>query len=198
MDTTVSFMKSVVVLVASPSPKSVNRKLANTLEKLAEGRLTFDYVDLFDLPYYDNDLWANPPAVVTDLKRRVEAADAALIVTPEYNRSFPGVLKNALDWASRPYAQSSWMDKPTAVIGATPGPIGTAAGQGHLRSVLPVYGMIVMGQPEVYFQMKPDLITDSLEITDETTFAFLNGWVEKFSAFIARHGEVKPEAIAAE
>ncbi|SEP99266.1 chromate reductase [Devosia sp. YR412] len=191
-------MKNVVVLVASPSPKSVNRKLANTLEKLSEGKLKFDYPDLFALPYYDDHLWANPPAVITDLKRRVEAADAALIVTPEYNRSFPGVLKNALDWASRPYAQSSWMDKPTALVGATPGATGTAAGQGHLRSVLPVYGMLVMGQPEVYFNMKPGLITDELEITDETTFAFLNGWVQKFSAFIERHGVDKAEAIAAE
>ena len=194
----VSFMKNVVVLVASPSPKSVNRKLANTLEKLAEGKLRFDYLDIFNLPYYDNDLWANPPAVITELKRRVEAADAALIVTPEYNRSVPGVLKNALDWASRPYAQSSWMDMPTALVGATPGATGTAAGQGHLRSILPVYGMLVMGQPEVYFNMKPGLITDDLEITDETTFAFLNGWVQKFTAFIERHGTDKAAAIAAE
>lgn len=191
-------MKNVVVLVASPSPKSVNRKLANTLEKLAEGKLRFDYLDIFNLPYYDNDLWANPPAVITELKRRVEAADAALIVTPEYNRSVPGVLKNALDWASRPYAQSSWMDMPTALVGATPGATGTAAGQGHLRSILPVYGMLVMGQPEVYFNMKPGLITDDLEITDETTFAFLNGWVQKFTAFIERHGTDKAAAIAAE
>jgi len=191
-------MKNIAVLVASLSANSVNRKFAHTLEKLAEGKLKFDYLDLAGLPYYNNDLWANPPAVVTDFKRRVEASDAALIVTPEYNRSFPGVLKNALDWASRPYAQSSWKDLPTALVGATPGTTGTAAGQGHLRSVLPVYGMLVMGQPEVYFNMKPGLITDDLEVTDDTTLAFLNGWVQSFSTFINRHGIEKATAIAAE
>ena len=191
-------MKNVAVLVASLSANSVNRKLAHTLEKLAEGKLKFDYLDLAGLPHYNNDLWTNPPTVVTDLKRRVEAADAALIVTPEYNRSFPGVLKNALDWASRPYAQSSWTDMPTAIVGATPGTTGTAAGQSQLRSVLPVYGMLVMGQPEVYFTMKPGLITDDLEVTDDTTLAFLNGWVQTFSAFIERHGVDKATAIAAE
>jgi chromate reductase, NAD(P)H dehydrogenase (quinone) len=191
-------MKNVAVLVASLSANSVNRKFARTLEKLAEGKLKFDYLDLGGLPHYNNDLWANPPAVVTELKRRVEAADAALIVTPEYNRSFPGMLKNALDWASRPYAQSSWKDMPTALVGATPGTTGTAAGQGHLRSVLPVYGMLVMGQPEVYFNMKPGLITDDLEVTDDTTLAFLNGWVQTFSTFIERHGVDKATAIAAE
>jgi chromate reductase len=191
-------MKNVAVLVASLSANSVNRKLAHTLEKLAEGKLKFDYLDLAGLPHYNNDLWTNPPTVVTDLKRRVEAADAALIVTPEYNRSFPGALKNALDWASRPYAQSSWTGMPPAIVGATPGTTGTAAGQGQLRSVLPVYGMLVMGQPEVYFNMKPGLITDDLEVTDDTTLAFLNGWVQTFSAFIERHGVDKATAIAAE
>lgn len=191
-------MKSVVVLVASLSPTSVNRKLARTLERLAEGKLNFDYLDLGSLPHYDNELWANPPAVVTDLKRRIEAADAALIVMPEFNRSFPGVLKNALDWASRPYGKSSWLDLPAAVVGATPGTTGTAAGQGHLRSILPVYGLLVMGQPEVYFHMKPGLITDDLEITDETTHAFLTGWVHKFTAFVERHARHKPVAMAAE
>lgn len=191
-------MKNVVVLVASLSANSVNRKLARTLEKLAEGKLKFDYLDLASLPFYNNDLWANPPAAVTELKSRIESADGVLIVTPEYNRSFPGVLKNALDWASRPYAQSSWIDLPTAVVGATPGTTGTAAGQGHLRSILPVYGLLQMGQPEVYFNMKPGLITDDLEITDETTFAFLTGWVQKFSDFIERHSAPVRQAIAAE
>jgi len=192
-------MKNVVVLVGSLSATSVNRKLARTLEKLAAGRLVFDFVDLGALPHYDNDLWANPPAAVLDLKARVEAADGVLIATPEYNRSFPGVLKNAMDWASRPYAQSSWMHLPAAVIGATPGATGTAAGQGHLRSILPVYGLLVMGQPEVYFNMKPGLITDELEITDDTTAGFLNGWVDTFVAFIERHGKpAKIEAVAAE
>ena len=191
-------MKNIAVMVGSQSSTSVNRKLARTLEKLAQGKLRFHYLDIASLPHYDNDLWSNPPQSVTTLKRTVEAADGVLIAMPEYNRSFPGVIKNALDWASRPYGQSSWMDKPVAVVGATPGATGTAAGQGHLRSVLPVYGFVVMGQPEVYFNMRPGLITDELEITDETTAAFLNGWVDRFSAWVERHGTVAETAIAAE
>ena len=191
-------MKNIAVMVGSQSPTSVNRKLARTLEKLAQGKLRFHYLDIASLPHYDNDLWSNPPQSVTTLKHTVEAADGVLIAMPEYNRSFPGVIKNALDWASRQYGQSSWMDKPVAVVGATPGATGTAAGQGHLRSVLPVYGFVVMGQPEVYFNMRPGLITDELEITDETTAAFLNGWVDRFSAWVERHGTVAETAIAAE
>jgi chromate reductase len=191
-------MKKIAVLVGSLSPNSLNRKLARTLEVLAAGKLNFNYPDIASLPHYDNELWLNPPQPVLDLKRTVEAADAVLIVMPEYNRSFPGVIKNALDWASRPYGSSSWTDKPVAVIGATPGTTGTAAGQGHLRSILPVYGFVVMGQPEVYFHMKPGIITDDLEITDETTQVFLNNWVEKYTAWIERHGHVHVPAIAAE
>jgi chromate reductase len=191
-------MKKIAVLVGSLSPNSLNRKLARTLEVLAAGKLNFNYPDIASLPHYDNELWLNPPQPVLDLKRTVEAADAVLIVMPEYNRSFPGVIKNALDWGSRPYGSSSWTDKPVAVIGATPGTTGTAAGQGHLRSILPVYGFVVMGQPEVYFHMKPGIITDDLEITDETTQVFLNNWVEKYTAWIERHGHVHVPAIAAE
>jgi chromate reductase len=191
-------MKKIAVLSGSLSPNSINRKLARTLEVLAAGKLNFNYIDIASLPHYDDELWLNPPQPVLDLKRAVEAADAVLIVMPEYNRSFPGIIKNALDWASRPYGSSSWTDKPVAVIGATPGTTGTAAGQGHLRYILPVYGFVVMGQPEVYFHMKPGIITDDLEITDETTQVFLNNWVERFTAWIERHGHVHVPAIAAE
>jgi chromate reductase len=191
-------MKNIAVAVGSLSPHSVNKKLVRTLEALAEGKLRFHYLDIAALPHYDNDLWANPPRAVVELKETIEAADGVLIATPEYNRSFPGVIKNALDWASRPYGQSSWMHKPAALTGASPGTIGTAAAQGQLRSILPLYGLILMGQPELYFYMKPGIITDELEITDETTQAFLKSWVEKFTAWVERHGEVHVPAIAAE
>lgn len=191
-------MKNIAVMVGSLSQHSINRKLAKTLETLAQGKLHFSYLDIAALPHYDNDLWSNPPRSVTELKHTVERADGILIATPEYNRSFPGVIKNALDWASRPYGQSSWMDKPAALIGASPGTIGTAAAQGQLRSILPLYGLILMGQPELYFHMKPGIISDELEITDETTQAFLTGWVEKFDAWVERHGEIQVPAIAAE
>jgi len=191
-------MKKIAVLNGSIAAVSVNRTLLQALEKLGAGRLAFDYVDIASLPHYDNDLWANPPAGVTKLKQQIEAADGVLIAMPEYNRSFPGVLKNALDWASRPYGQSSWADKPVATVGATPGATGTAAGQGHLRTILPVYGMLVMGQPEVYLNIKPSLIAEDFTITDESTRAFLGGFVDRFTRFVDLHGADQQTAIAAQ
>ncbi|UXN68861.1 NAD(P)H-dependent oxidoreductase [Devosia neptuniae] len=189
-------MKTVAVLVGSLSPNSINRQLTRTLEKLAGGKLKFSYADLGSLPHYDNELWSNPPAAVTQFKQLVESADAVLIAMPEFNRSFPALIKNALDWGSRPWGQSSWHGKPTALIGASVGAVGTAAGQGHLRSILPVYGLILMGQPEMYFTMKPGLITDDLEVTDEATATFLSGWTDKFAAFIERYGDVALDVAA--
>lgn len=191
-------MKNVVVLLGSLSGNSINKTLVKAIEKLADGRLRFDYLDIAALPFYNNDLWDNPPAAVTELKRRVEAADAVLIVTPEFNRSFPGIIKNALDWGSRPYGQSSWTGKPLALAGASVGAIGTAAVQSQLRSVLPVLGFVVMGQPEVYFQFQPGLIDEHHEITDDQTRAFLAGFVDSFISWIDRHGEQAALSVAAE
>lgn len=191
-------MKDVVVLLGSLSENSVNKVLAKAIEKLAEGRLRFDYLDIVSLPFYNNDLWDNPPTAVTELKRRVEAADAVLIVTPEFNRSFPAVIKNALDWASRPYGQNSWTGKPLALAGASIGAIGTAAVQSQLRSVLPVLGFVVMGQPEVYFHFQPGLIDEHFEISDDQSRAFLAGFVDSYVAWIERHGERDALSVAAE
>jgi chromate reductase len=191
-------MKNVAVLLGSLSENSINKTLAKAIEKLAQGRLHFDYLDIAALPFYNNDLWDNPPAAVTELKRRVEAADAVLIVTPEFNRSFPGLVKNALDWGSRPYGQSSWTGKPLALAGASVGAIGTAAVQSQLRSVLPVLGFVVMGQPEVYFQFQPGLIDEHFEVTDDQSRAFLAGFVDSYLAWIERHGEHGSLSVAAE
>jgi chromate reductase len=191
-------MKNVAVLLGSLSENSINKVLAKAIEKLAHGRLHFDYLDIAALPFYNNDLWDNPPAAVTELKRRVEAADAVLIVTPEFNRSFPGLIKNALDWGSRPYGQNSWTGKPLALAGASVGAIGTAAVQSQLRSVLPVLGFVVMGQPELYFHFKPELIDEHFEITDDQSRAFLAGFVDSYVAWIARHGEQNALSVAAE
>lgn len=191
-------MKNVAVLVGSLSEKSINRALAKALEKLSEGRLRFDYLDIGGLPFYNNDLWDNPPTPVTDLKHRIESADAVLIVMPEFNRSFPAVIKNALDWASRPYGQNSWTGKPLALAGASPGGIGTAAGQNQLRATLPLYGFVVMGQPEVYFQFKPGLIDEHFEVIDEQSRGFLENFVDKYVEWIDRHGEPRVLSVAAE
>lgn len=191
-------MKNVAVLLGSLSQNSINKTLAKAVEKLAEGRLHFDYLDIAALPFYNNDLWDNPPAAVTELKRRVESADAVLIVTPEFNRSFPGLIKNALDWGSRPYGQSSWAGKPLALAGASVGAVGTAAVQSQLRSVLPVLGFVVMGQPEVYFQFQPGLIDEHFEVTDDQSRAFLAGFVDSFVSWIDQHGERSALGVAAE
>lgn len=191
-------MKTVAVLVGSLSAQSINLSLAKALAKLAAGRLHFDFLDIASLPHYDNALWANPPESVLTLKTKVEQADGVLIVMPEINRSFPGFLKNALDWGSRPYGKSSWAHKPTAIAGASPGAVGTAAGQGHLRAILPVYNVVLMGQPELYFQSKPGLIDENFEATDEASRAFLSGYINRFADWIDQHGEVRNLDVAAE
>jgi chromate reductase len=191
-------MKNVAVLLGSLSENSINKTLAKTFEKLSEGRLRFDYLDIAALPFYNNDLWDNPPAAVTDLKHRVEAADGVLIVMPEFNRSFPAIIKNALDWGSRPYGQNSWAGKPLALAGASPGGIGTAAGQSQLRAVLPVLDFVVMGQPEVYFQFKPGLIDEHFEVIDDQSRGFLANFVDKYADWIERHGERSALSVAAE
>ena len=112
-------VKSVAVMVGSLRKDSLNHKLMKALQKLAEGRLQFHLLHIGDLPHYNDDLWADPPESVLRLKDRIEHSDAVLAITPEYNRSYPGVIKNAIDWATRPYGQNSWKGKPAAVTGTT-------------------------------------------------------------------------------
>lgn len=191
-------MFKVAVLVGSIRPNSTNLQFARALEKLAVGRLQFDFIDLSALPFYDDALWNDPPAAVLDLKDRIVAADAVLFVTPEYNRSIPGVLKNAIDWPSRPYGESVWEGKPAAIVGATGGAIGTAAAQAHLRSILVVLGLALMGRPEVYQTLKPGMIDDNFLNTDERTRVFLTKWVDAFVTWIGKFAVPQQLKIAAE
>lgn len=191
-------MYKVAVLVGSIRPNSTNLQFARALEKLALGRLQFDYIDIGALPFYDETLWNDPPAAVVDLKERIAAADAVLFVTPEYNRSIPGVLKNAIDWPSRPSGQSVWDGKPAAIVGATAGQSGTAQAQAHLRSILPVLGVILMGRPEVYQTLKPGMIDDNHLVTDGRTRDFLRKWVDAYVAWVGRFAAPQPLRIAAE
>ena len=179
-------MYRVAVFVGSTRPTSSNLKLAKALEKLAAGRLAFDYIEIGNLPFYDDALWNDPPAEVIRLKREIAAADAVLFVTPEYNRSIPGILKNAIDWPSRPYGDGVWSGKPAAIAGATGGVSGTAAAQAHLRSILPVLGLALMGAPEIYFQSRPGAIDDDGNVTDERIRTNLGIWVERFTDWIGR------------
>ena len=188
-------MVKVAVIVGSLRRKSINRNLALALKKLGRGYgLDLSLVGLADLPHYNQDLWADPPAAVTRLKRDVEAADAVIFVSPEYNRAPPGLVKDAVDWASRPYGKNSWAGKPAAVIGATTGKVGTAVAQSHLRATLLVLDLAVMGQPEAYIQLPADSIDAHHTVTDEAIRAFLEKWLAAFADWIGKVAGIVPEA----
>ncbi|MEJ0098046.1 MAG: NAD(P)H-dependent oxidoreductase [Bauldia sp.] len=142
-------MPKVAVFVGSLRRESINVALARALAKLAGPQLDLELIDISDLPHYNNDLWMILPRRWTRIKRAIEAADAVLFITPEYNRAPPGLMKDVVDWASRPYGKNSWKGKPAAIAGATGGKIGTAVAQSHLRSSLVVLDLALMGQPEV-------------------------------------------------
>jgi chromate reductase len=172
--------------VGSLAAKSINRSLAQALVKLAPPELTMTEIPFKDLPLYSYDYDANYPAVATEFKNRITAADAVLFVTPEYNRSIPGALKNAIDWASRPYGKNAFTRKPSAVIGASPGKIGTAVAQQHLRSILAFCNSPLMNSLEAYIQFEPGLITSDGDVTNESTREFLQNFMDEFHGFITR------------
>lgn len=176
----------VGVFVGSLSVESINRKLARALFKLADGQLELVEIPIGGLPLYNRDFDADYPAEGKALKAAVEAVDALMFVTPEYNRSIPGALKNAIDWASRPWGANSFAHKPSAVIGTSPGAIGTAVGQQHLRSILSFVNSPELAQPEAYIQFREGLITDEGEVTDPATAEFLRSWLSAFEVFVGK------------
>lgn len=180
-------MHNIAVFVGSLRRDSINLKLATALGKLAADKMTFNIVKLDDVPMYNEDLWENPPASVLRMKKDIEAADAVLFVTPEYNRSIPPVIKNAIDWGTRPWGKNSWAGKAGGIIGTSPGAAGTAVVQSHLRSLMPVLEIAALGQPEVYFTYKEGIVDADHNITDEKSKAFLAGYVAKFDAWISKH-----------
>jgi chromate reductase len=178
--------------VGSLSSTSINRKLALALKRLAPSNLQMSEIPFRDLPLYSPDYDADYPQVARTFKAAITASDAILFVTPEYNRSIPGALKNAIDWASRPYGQNAFSRRPTAVIGASPGSIGTAVGQQSLRAVLGFCNAPQMTSPEAYIQFTPGLITDEGEVTVESTAKFLSDYMSEFAMFIQRVTTVLP------
>jgi chromate reductase len=179
-------------IVGSLSAESINRTLAKALIRVAPGNLTFVEIPIGDLPLYNRDLDADYPPAARALKDAITSVDAVLFVTPEYNRGLPGGLKNAIDWASRPYGTNSFTRKPSAVIGASPGKIGTALAQQSLRSVLGYLDSPQMTAPEAYIQVTPGLITDDGEVTDQSTEQFLRNFMDAFGVFITRVLTVLP------
>jgi len=193
-------MRNVAVLVGSLRKKSINKRFANILAGLGRGRLELQTVEIGQLPMYDDDLWAEPPERVLRFKATIAEADAVLFITPEYNRSIPAVLKNAIDWGSRPKGDNVWAGKPCAVVGASPGNIGAAVAQSHLRYVAGVVDMAVLGQPEVYFSFKPNLADEDDRIVDESTRRFLEGFIDRFARWIDLHDpergvDARPKAV---
>jgi chromate reductase len=183
----------IALVVGSNRLESLNKRLAQALARLGEHRFTFQFVQIDDLPLYNQDLENPLPASVIRLKSQIADADGVLFVTPEHNRSIPAVLKSAIDWGARPYGQTSWDGKPAAITGATPGAIGTAVAQQHLRAILGDLGMLVLGG-EAYLSMKPGLIDESAVITDESTRGFLKNLLDRFAALVARNSVVQEMA----
>jgi chromate reductase, NAD(P)H dehydrogenase (quinone) len=175
----------IAVLVGSNRRESINRKLAQAIAKLAGEQLAFHFVALDDLPLYNQGLEGEMPKSVVQFKAEIAAADALLFVTPEHNRSIPALLKNAIDWGARPYGQNSWSGKTAAITGASPGALGAAMAQTHLRQVLGILGVLVMGG-EAYISFKPGLVDTNGAVTDENTRQFLQGFIDRFAALLAR------------
>jgi chromate reductase, NAD(P)H dehydrogenase (quinone) len=177
---------NIAVVVGSLRKESFNRQLATALAKLAPPDVKFTQLRIDDLPLYNQDDDGQQAAPVLRLKGEIQAAHGVLFVTAEYNRSIPGVLKNAIDHASRPYGQSAWAGKPAGVIGASVGAIGTALSQQHLRNVLAYLDMPTLGQPEAFIHAKEGLF-DADGNVGEGSRKFLQGWVDKYVAWVRQH-----------
>jgi chromate reductase len=178
--------------IGSLSSNSINRTLSGALIRLAPEDLQFTEIPIGNLPLYSPDFDADFPPEALSLKEAIGASDAVLFVSPEYNRSIPGALKNAIDWASRPWGRNSFDHMPAAVIGASIGQIGTALGQQSLRAVLSFCNARQMTAPEAYIHLTPGLITDGGEISDESTAAFLGDFMREFRNHVERVLTVLP------
>ena len=176
----------IAVVVGSLRKDSFNRKLANAIVKLAPPEFSFKQVQISDLPLYNQDDDANQAESVKRLKGEIKGAQGILFVTPEYNRSMPGVLKNAIDNASRPYGQSVWAGKPAGVIGASIGVIGTAMAQQHLRNVLAFLDVPTLSQPEAFIHAKDGLFDEAGNISADSK-QFLQNWMDRYVAWVKKH-----------
>jgi len=187
---------NVAVIVGSLRKDSINLKLARALNKLGAGKMNAQILPIDDLPLFSQDLEGSVPAPVTTLKTAIEKADAVLIVTPEYNRSIPGVLKNAIDWASRPYGKNSFAQKPTAIAGTSGGALGTAAAQQHLKPIMLYLDVRLMGQPEAYVHFSEGMIDAEGNISNPDSQKFLQKYIDSFIAFSEGQTTANPAKAA--
>jgi NAD(P)H-dependent FMN reductase len=180
----------IAVVVGSIRRDSFNKQLAHAVVALAPPDFSFEFLDIASLPLYSEDYDSDFPEAARTFKQKISAADGLLFVTPEYNRSIPGVLKNALDWGSRPWGQCAWSNKPAGVLGTSLGATGTALAQAHLRNVLAYLDVPVMGQPEMFIKHDVSRIDASGTIVNEATRKYLQNFVDKYVAWIQRMATV--------
>lgn len=176
----------IAVVVGSLRRDSFNRKLANAVVKLAPPEFSFKQLQIGDLPLYNQDDDASPAETVKLLKGEITAAHGLLFVTAEYNRSIPGVLKNAIDHASRPYGKNAWAGKPAGVIGVSPGTSGTGMAQQHLRNVLAYVDAPTLAQPEAFIQVKEGLFDEAGNIGPDKRESLQN-WMNRYIAWVKKH-----------
>lgn len=177
---------TIAIVIGSLRRDSYNRKLANAIKKLAPTEFSFQELRINDLPLYNQDDDANQSEPVKRLKSEISAAHAVVFVTPEYNRSVPGVLKNAIDHASRPYGQSAWTGKPAGVLGASVGAPGACMAQQHLRNILAYLDMPTLGQPEVFLQVTEGLFDEKGDIARLDTLQFLERWMDAYVSWVKK------------
>jgi chromate reductase len=180
--------KKIAVIVGSFRTGSLNRQLANALAKLGSDRFEVTFCRIDDLPLFWQDIENDPPPQVNRLKDEINAAQGVLLVTPEYNRSIPAAMKNALDWGNRPASRNCWTDKPVAVAGATKGKIGTACAQQVLRQTMMPAGALLMGLPTLYFTYTDGIFDEDFNVTDEDTRKFFDNFLNTFDAWIDKVG----------
>jgi chromate reductase len=189
-------LPQIAVIVGSNRRDSINRKLAGALARLGAAKFEAAFVRIDDLPMYNQDNETPLPAEVARFKQEIARADGVVFVTPEHDRSIPAVLKNAIDWGARPYGTSVWAEKPAFITGTSPGAIGSALAQQHLRTILVSLGTILLGG-EAYVTFKPNLIDEHGAIGDESTAKFLQGFVDRFAALVEKLAPAAKLAAAA-
>jgi chromate reductase len=177
----------IAVIVGSLRKESFSLKIANALAKLAPASLKLEIVNLHDISFFNQDLEANPPADWLKFRETLQKSDGVLFVTPEYNRSIPGVLKNAIDVGSRPYGKSSFLGKPTGLISNSPGPLGGVSAAKHLQNMLPGISGSIMGQPEIYLNGIGDAFDDKGQLVKESLRPVLQQYIDAYAAFVQKH-----------
>jgi chromate reductase, NAD(P)H dehydrogenase (quinone) len=180
-------IKKIAVLIGSLRRGSYSRKMANTLIKLAPESLMLEIVEISDLPMYNQDLDEAPPGTWTEFRDRLKVYDGVLFVTPEYNRSVPAVLKNAIDVGSRPYGKSAWDGKPAAIVSITPGALGGFGANHHLRQSLVFLNVSTMPQPEAYIGGAVKLFDENGNLVNESTHEFLSKFVNAFAEWVVKN-----------